>query len=172
MRRGRCVGSISIIHCPVRKQTGQDNGAIAAARGRVVHPERWELPMIEQLQEFPANVVAFACKGRVTRLDYRTVLMPAVEGALREHDRVRLYYLIDADFSGFDPGAMWEDFKVGIEHLARWERIAVVTDVDWIRHTIRAFSFLIHGAVKIFPLDQAQKAREWVIAADAADIRL
>ena len=124
-----------------------------------------ELAMIEQLQEFPANVVAFACKGRVTQLDYQTVLMPAVEGALLQHDRLRLYYQIDADFSGIDAGAMWEDFKVGIEHLTRWERIAVVTDVDWIRHTIRAFRFLIPGTVKIFPLDQAAKAREWIIAA-------
>jgi hypothetical protein len=74
--------------------------------------------MIEQLQDFPANVVAFACKGRVTRLDYRTVLMPAVGGALRQHDRVRLYYRIDADFSGIDPGAMWEDFKVGTHNLS------------------------------------------------------
>lgn len=123
--------------------------------------------MIEQLQEFPANVVAFACRGQVTRLDYQTVLMPAVEGALRQQDRVRLYYQIDADFSGIDPGAMWEDFKVGMEHLTRWERIAVVTDVDWIRHAIRAFSFLIPGTLKIFALDQAVKAREWIIAADS-----
>ena len=27
---------------------------------------------------------------------------------------------------------MWTDFKTGMEHLMCWQRIAVVTDVDWI----------------------------------------
>jgi hypothetical protein len=33
-----------------------------------------------------------------------------------------VYYEIAEDFSGFDPGAMWEDFKIGIEHLTRWDK--------------------------------------------------
>ena len=123
--------------------------------------------MIKHLSDFPLNVVAFACKGHVTKGDYETVLVPAVESALKQHEKVRLYYQIDADFSGIEPGAVWEDFKVGVEHLLRWERIAVVTDVNWIRHTIRAFGFLMPGEVKIFPLDEAAKAREWIVAADA-----
>jgi SpoIIAA-like len=43
------------------------------------------------------------------------------------------------DLAGIDPGAMWEDFKVGMEHFTRWERIAVVTDVEWIKNTIKIF---------------------------------
>ena len=43
---------------------------------------------------------------------------------------------------------MWEDFKVGMAHLLRWERITVVTDVDWIRTTVRALGFLMPGAVE------------------------
>ena len=50
-----------------------------------------------------------------------------------------------------------------MEHVLRWERIAVVTDVDWIRYTIRAFSFVIPGMVKIFPVDEQAKAREWIL---------
>jgi SpoIIAA-like len=120
--------------------------------------------MIEQLKEFPGNVVAVVCKGRVTKGDYDSVLVPAVEAALKQHGKVRLYYQIDADFSGIEPGAMWEDFKVGMQHLLRWERIAVVTNVDWIRHTIRAFSFIMPGEIRIFPLAEAAKAREWIVA--------
>ncbi len=85
--------------------------------------------MIVQLSDFPGNVVAFVCKGRVTKADYDVVLVPAVRDALVTHEKVRLYYETGADFAGIDPGAAWEDFKVGMEHLSRWERIAVVTDV-------------------------------------------
>src|ERR1039458_3755092 len=89
--------------------------------------------MIEHLTSFPDNVLAFVCKGRVTKADYDAVLVPAVVQALQTHDKVRLYYETAGDFAGIDPGAMWEDFKVGMEHLTRWERVAVVTDIEWIK---------------------------------------
>jgi hypothetical protein len=125
--------------------------------------------MIEPLKGFPKNVVAFACKGRVTKSDYETVLIPAVQEALQQQGKLRLYYQIGPEFSGIDSGAVWDDFKVGMEHIFRWERIAVVTDVDWIRHTIRAFSFVMPGAVRIFPVDEQVKARDWILESRSAN---
>jgi hypothetical protein len=93
--------------------------------------------MIEHLTSFPDNVLAFVCKGLVTKADYDAVLVPAVVQVLKTHDKVRLYYETAGDFAGIDPGAMWEDFKVGMEHRTRWERVAVVTDVEWIKQTNR-----------------------------------
>lgn len=83
-----------------------------------------------------------------------------MEEALKDHKKVRLYYEIGADFKGIDPGAIWKDFKVGMEHMTRWERIAVVTDINWIRHTIQIFSFIIPGEIAIFPLSEVTKARK------------
>jgi hypothetical protein len=118
--------------------------------------------MIEALKDFPGNVVAVACEGHVTRRDYETVLVPTVEAALSKHKKIRLYYQIGADFKGIDPGAVWEDFKVAMEHILRWERVAVVTDVEWIRHTMKAFSFLTPAEMKSYPISDAAKARAWV----------
>ena len=118
--------------------------------------------MIEPLPGFPTKVLAVACKGHVTKRDYETVLIPRVEEALKHPGKVRLYYQIDPDFAGITPGAVWDDFKVGMEHVLRWERIAVVSDVDWIRNTIRVFSFVIPAEVKFFPVDETAKAREWI----------
>lgn len=118
--------------------------------------------MIQAIQGFPPTVLAFACKGRITRNDYETVLIPAVEAAMQSPGKARLYYQIDPDFSGIDAGAAWDDFKVGIHHLTRWERIAIITDVDWIRHTIRAFGFLMPGELRVFPLTQQDNARNWI----------
>ena len=120
--------------------------------------------MIEQLTSFPSHVVAFICKGRVTKADYDSVLVPAVQKALRTHEKVRLYYETDADFAGIDAGAAWEDFKVGMENITRWERIAVVTDVAWIKHTVRFFSFLMPGTTKLYSRSETAQAREWIAA--------
>ena len=49
--------------------------------------------MIETLKDFPDNIVAFACKGNVTKLDYETVLVPAVEKAFKQHRKKSELYL-------------------------------------------------------------------------------
>jgi len=120
--------------------------------------------MIERLQAFPENVVAFACHGHVAKSDYATVLIPAVEEALAQHQRVRLYYEIAGDFAGIDPAAVWQDTKLGIGHLSRWEKLAVVTDVEWIKHTMTFFAFLLPAEMRVFPRAEAAKAREWIIS--------
>ena len=120
--------------------------------------------MIKQLVDFPDDVLAFVCNGRVTKEDYDAVLVPAVMNGLKRQGKVRLYYETAADFAGIDPGAIWEDFKVGMEHLTRWERVAVVTDVEWIKQTMRFFRFLMPGTMKSFPTSEAAQARAWIIA--------
>ncbi|MCW5746662.1 MAG: STAS/SEC14 domain-containing protein [Alphaproteobacteria bacterium] len=120
--------------------------------------------MIEVLKGFPDSVTAFACHGRVTRDDYATVLIPVVEKALKTHDKVRLYYETAADFTGIDPAAVWQDTKIGIGHFSRWERFAVVTDVEWIKYSVQAFSFLMPGELRVFPAADAAQARQWIAA--------
>jgi hypothetical protein len=120
--------------------------------------------MIEPLKDFPDNVLAFVCHGHVSKQDYVDVLIPAVERAFDEHDKIRLYYETASDFAGIEPSAVWEDTKVGLSHLRRWEQFAVVTDVEWIRHTMRLFSFVFPGELRVFPTSDAEEARRWIVA--------
>ena len=120
--------------------------------------------MIELLKGFPDNVVAAACQGQITKNDYDTVLVPAVEKALKSHDKIRFYYEAGTDFTGIDASAAWEDFKLGMEHFLRWERVAVVTDVEWIKQTMRIFSFVMPADMRVFPVAEAAKARAWIVS--------
>lgn len=118
--------------------------------------------MIEVLTDFPDNVAAFVCHEHVTRADYESVLIPDVEKKLAHHDKVRIYYEIAPDFVGVDPGAMWEDTKVGFAHWFRWERLAVITDVEWIKQTMKIFGFLMPGELRAFSTAEAGTARDWI----------
>jgi SpoIIAA-like len=118
--------------------------------------------MIETLKDFPVDTVAVRCSGFVTKADYDQVLVPEVEQALKTNERLRLYYEIAPDFSGISPGAMWEDFWVGMQHLMRWKRIAVVTDVPWIEQMVCMFGFLLPGATKVFRVGEGAEARAWL----------
>ena len=120
--------------------------------------------MIELLGGFPDRVVAAVAKGRVTKHDYDDVFTPRVKEIVDRHRQIRCYYELGTEFSGFDAGAAWEDFKLGIEHLPRWERVALVTDVEWIRLAISAFRFLLPGQVRVFGTVDAAEARRWIAA--------
>jgi hypothetical protein len=123
--------------------------------------------MIRMLSGFPENVVAVACEGRVTRKDYDDVLVPAVTDGLQRHEKLRLYYEITPQFSGIEAGAVWEDFRVGMGHLLRWERITVVADIEWIRHAVNVFRFLLPGKVRVFTGSETSAARKWIVASEA-----
>jgi len=63
-----------------------------------------------------------------------------------------------------DPGAALEDFKLGIEHLWGWERVAFVMDDNWIRRAISAFRLLLPGEIMVFETRHAAEARGWITA--------
>ena len=123
--------------------------------------------MIEILTGFPDNVVAAAASGVVTKRDYQDILVPQIELTLKRHTNIRCYYELGAQFSKMEPGAIWEDFKIGIEHLSRWERVAIVSDVEWIRHAVNVFRFLMPGELRVFTTSEAAMARGWIAAATA-----
>jgi len=120
--------------------------------------------MIEIIEGLPNHVVGILAKGEVTRKDYLEVVIPAIKKSLKQNAKLRLYYELGSQFTGIDFGAEWEDFKLGIEHLSRWERMAVVTDVAWIRNLVGAFRFLMPGKMRIFTTAQTSEARKWIVA--------
>jgi hypothetical protein len=120
--------------------------------------------MIELIPSLPDNVIGFVAKGEVTREDYVDVLEPAIQSALLAHDKIRLLYVLGADFTGYSGGAMWEDGELGTEYLKSWERIAVVSDTPWVRHTVGVFGHLMPGRIKVFTVAEEAEAAAWVTA--------
>jgi hypothetical protein len=118
--------------------------------------------MIEIIPGMPEKVVAVSAKGKVTGEDYDNVLIPAIEEKLKRHEKIRVLYQLGRDFSGFTAEAMWDDAKVGIRHLTRFEKIAVVSDVQWIVGAVKLFAFVIPCPVKIFGNEKLSEAKAWV----------
>jgi hypothetical protein len=71
-------------------------------------------------------------------------------------------------FDEFSGAAAWEDTKVGLKHLTQFDRIAVVTDVDWIQNSIKYFGFALPGEVRVFKNGDLQRARDWISEAAPA----
>lgn len=118
--------------------------------------------MLERMQGLPDNVLGFVAKGEVTGADYETVLMPAVEEMLGRRESIRFLYHLGDEFAGFDAKALWDDAKVGLQHLGAWERVAVVSDVPWVRTAMKAFGFVMPGRVRVFNNTEIAEARQWL----------
>lgn len=118
--------------------------------------------MLEQLDGLPGRVVGVEAKGEVTAHDYQAVLVPAVEEKLAQFKRLRLLYVLGKEFTGFTGAAAWEDAKVGMRHFTDFERIAVVSDTEWVRHMVKAFGFAIPGEVRVYAGDDLDQARVWI----------
>ncbi len=120
--------------------------------------------MIERMLDLPNNVVGFKASGEVTAEDYQSVLVPVIEEVFSRAKKVRLLYVLGKDFKGYTGAAVWEDAKVGLKHLTQFERVAVVTDSDWIKTLVKAFGFAMPGEVRVFDGKDADEAREWIVA--------
>lgn len=118
--------------------------------------------MVERIPDLPDHVLGLKAKGMVTAHDYQSTIIPAVEALFSRQDKVRFLYYLGEDFSGFEAAAMWDDTKLGLKHLAGWERIAVVSDVEWIRAAIRVFGLAMPGHVRIFHNREFAQAVLWV----------
>jgi hypothetical protein len=123
--------------------------------------------MIKDLADLPPGVVGFEISGTVHADDYRDVVLPALQRAYAS-DEFR-FVIVIPEFGGITGGALWQDLKVGIEHLHAWKRIALVTDIDWVRHATTLFGWMTPGEVKIFPLAQRDKAIDWAAGSEDPD---
>jgi hypothetical protein len=118
--------------------------------------------MVEQIANLPDNTLGFRARGRVTANDYESVIIPAVEALFSRHDKARFLYHLGEEFSGFEAAAVWDDTKLGLKHLRGWEKLAVVSDVEWVRAAVKVFGLAIPGQVRVFHNSELADATRWV----------
>jgi hypothetical protein len=121
--------------------------------------------MIERIDDMPEGTLGFEAVGEVTAEDYQQTMVPPVE-AVPEDTGVRILFLAGNRFEGFTTGAMWEDAKFGVTEPRRWERLALVTDVEWMRHVAGLFGWMVPGKFKTFPVARLEDAKAWTAEAD------
>lgn len=112
----------------------------------------------------PAGTLGFRLSGKLNRDEYFQILNPVRE-KLERGEKVSFLVETAPDFSGLDFGALWEDMKaagsVGLRYRSAWERLAVVTDKDWMRNAITAFAWVIPGEIRVFEPDELEQAKAW-----------
>jgi len=124
--------------------------------------------MIEEITDIPEGTVGARVWGEVTRADYADVLMPVLRRAAETHGDLRVLFQAGPDFESFTPGMIGADLTqglgFGVQHWSSWKRLAVVTDVPWLRHAMQMFGWMTPGEARLFGLAELDDAKRWVAA--------
>src|ERR1700727_842371 len=114
------------------------------------------------LEGMPDGVLGFRAIGKLTAEDYSDGMMPALREAA-EPGEMRAVYVLGECFDGLDAGATVQHVKAGFEltigHRSSWKRLAMETDLDWIRHSVHLFGWLAPRKPRLVALDRPARAR-------------
>ena len=119
--------------------------------------------MIDVLSDMPEGVTGIRVSGRLRGENLRQ-FKPAMENLVKNGE-IRIVEVIASDYEGFGPGGLVEDLKLGLgalfQHHSAFKRIAVVTDKEWVAHTLHALAWMVPGELALFSLDELEHAKEW-----------
>ncbi len=122
--------------------------------------------MIERLGDMPPGTYGFRAWGTLSASDYTDVAIPPLREAIDRGEKVRFLFQIGPDFKGLQAGAVWQEIKadigLGFRHLSAWERTAVVSDEEWLRHVTATFDWMLPGEMRLFSLSELEAAKEWL----------
>lgn len=118
--------------------------------------------MIQHLQDLPLNMVGFKAIGEITEKDFTETVMPKVKALIDKTDKLNYLLVLETSIKNFTVGAWMKDAMMGIKHLTKWNRAAIVSDVEAVRNFTNFFSYLMPGEFKGFEHSELQQAIDWV----------
>ena len=121
--------------------------------------------MVENVTDLPPGTLGWRASGTISSAEYRRIMEP-IYAALERGEKLNIYFELGDDFHGLDLGALWQDVKaagsVGLKHRSAWERFALVTDKDWVRHGVAVFGWVSPGELRVFAADERDQAAAWL----------
>ncbi len=117
--------------------------------------------MITHIENLPLNMVGFKATGDVNQSDFTAVVMPKVKEVIERTGKLNYMLVLDTSIKNFTLGAWFKDAIMGIKHLTKWNRAAIITDVEGIKTFTEIFSVLMPGEFKVFEHKDLQSAINW-----------
>jgi hypothetical protein len=124
--------------------------------------------MLEQMPDMPVGTVGFEAIGKVEDDDFERTVDPVLRGEIAAGHKIRLLYLLGPEMREYEGDTLAAEMKFAARHPSSYERVAVVSDEDWLRPALRVLSVLVPGQLRAFPVAQLAAAREWLATADGA----
>ncbi len=123
---------------------------------------REDAPDVVLMECLPDDTVGITVRGVIDAQDYSEKIVPAIEDKLARHDKIKVIYEIGPEFETFTPGAVWSDTRLGTMNLTRFSKVALVTDIPWMRGATHVFAPLVPGEIRVFGIQELDAAKDWI----------
>ena len=118
--------------------------------------------MLRPMTDMPPGTIGFEAVGEVDDDDWEEAVEPVLRREIAGGRKVRLLYLLGAESRDVDRDAMTADTGFRARHATSFDRVAVVSDEDWLRPAVRGLSFLLPGKAKAFRVHDLPAAKAWL----------
>ena len=118
--------------------------------------------MLRHMNDMPAGTIGFEAVGEVEDDDWEHAVEPVLRREMADGHKVRLLYLLGPEASDVEGDAITADTGFRARHASSFERVAVVSDEDWMRPALRALSFMLPGKAKGFAVRDLAAAKSWL----------
>jgi SpoIIAA-like len=119
--------------------------------------------MLRAMNDMPPGTLGFEAIGELEDDDWEAVVEPVLRADIAAGRRIRMLYLIGARARGVDDDAMRADASFHARHATSFERVAVVSDEDWMRPVLRALSAVLPGRARGFRVRDLGGAKDWLV---------
>lgn len=109
------------------------------------------------------GIMEIRASGKITRDDIDAI-WAQMTADFPAAGKVRLLEVV-GDLRGMEPAALFEDLKLGLPMLDRFERVAVVTHSALIEAASRIGNVFLSADVRTFEPDAIDAARAWLKSA-------
>jgi hypothetical protein len=118
--------------------------------------------MLRRITDMPARTVGFEAVGEVEDDDWEEAVEPVLRSEIASGEKIRLLYLLGPEARDVEGDAMKADTGFRARHATSFDRVAVVSDEDWMRPAVRALSVLLPGRARAFPVHELESAKAWL----------
>jgi SpoIIAA-like len=118
--------------------------------------------VLRRITDMPPGTVGFEAIGEVEDDDWEDAVEPVLRQEIASGQKIRLLYLLGAEAHDVEGDAVQAGAEFRARHAASFERVAVVSDEDWMRPAVRALSVLLPGKARAFPAHDLDAAKAWL----------
>lgn len=118
--------------------------------------------MLRRISDMPAGTIGFEAVGEVEDDDWEEAVEPVLRREIADGRNVRLLYVYGPEARDVERDVVAADTSFRARHATSFERVAVVSDEDWMRPALSVLSFLLPGKAKGFAVRDLPAAKAWL----------
>jgi hypothetical protein len=117
--------------------------------------------MIVQIPGLPDNMVGFRADGEVTKEDFDIVHLQVAD-LVEKTGKLNYLLFLDNSPADFTMGAWLQDALLGVKHITKWNRAAIISDSEAVIDFTAVFSKVMPGEFRGYHKTDYNKAVDWV----------